>query len=85
MEAYFDSILEHVRHERPLILLLSIVEPDILGQNKFQYHETEIIRNIALKKLHKQRNLKQIIALEIIEKQFSDYTIKLYKKFLSDY
>ena len=30
MEAYFDNIFEDVRHERSLILLLSIVEPDIL-------------------------------------------------------
>ena len=29
MEAYFDSIFEDVRHERSLISLLSIVEPDI--------------------------------------------------------
>ena len=30
MEAYFDSIFEDVRHERSLILLLSLVETDIL-------------------------------------------------------
>ena len=48
MEAYFDSIFEDVRHERSLILLLSIVEPDILRQSKFLDHEIEIIKNIAL-------------------------------------
>ena len=48
MEAYFDSIFEDVRHERSLLLLLSIVEPDILRQSKFLDHEIEIIKNIAL-------------------------------------
>ena len=58
MQAYFDSIFEDVRHERLLILLLSIVEPDILQKSNFLDHEIEIIKNIALDKLHRQRNLK---------------------------
>ena len=48
MEAYFDSISEDVRHERSLILLLSIVEPDILRQSKFLDHEIEIIKKVTL-------------------------------------
>ena len=68
MEQYFDNVFEDVRHERSLILLLSLVEPDILRQNKFLDHEIEIIKNIALEKLHRQRNLKEIIALELLEK-----------------
>ena len=38
MEQYFDNIFENVRHERSLLLLLSIVEPDILRQSKFSDH-----------------------------------------------
>ena len=72
MDQYFNTIFEDIRHERSLILLLSLVEPDILKQSKFQDHEKEIIKNIALEKLHRQRNLKEIIALELLEKQFSD-------------
>ena len=60
MEQYFDSIFESVRHERSLILLLSIVEPDIFRQSKFLDLEIKIIKNIALEKLHRQRNLKYI-------------------------
>ena len=75
MEQYFDSIFEDLRHERSLILLLSIVEPDILRQSKFLDHEIEIIKNIALEKIHRQRNLKEIIALELLEKQFSNQSI----------
>ena len=72
MEAYFNTIFEDVRHERSLILLLSLVEPSILKQSKFTDHEIEIIKNISLEKLHRQRNLKEIVALDLLEKQLSD-------------
>ena len=72
MEQYFNTIFEDIRHERSLILLLSIVEPDILKQSKFTDDEINIIKNIALEKLHRQRTLKEIVALDLLEKQFSD-------------
>ena len=75
MQTYFNTIFEDVRHERSLILLHSKVEPDILRQSKFLDHEKEIIKNIALEKLHRQRNLKEIIAMDLLEKQFSDQSI----------
>ena len=75
MEQYFNTIFEDIRHERSPILLLSLVEPDILKQSKFLDRELEIIKNITLEKLHRQRNLKEIIALELLEKQFSDQSI----------
>ena len=69
MDQYFNTILEEIRYERSLILLLSLVEPRILSQSKFTDHELEIIKNIALEKLHRQRNLKEIVALDLLEKQ----------------
>ena len=75
MEAYFNTIFEDIRHERSPILLLSLKELDILRQIKFLDHEIEIVKNIALEKLHRQRNLKDIIALELLEKLFSDQSI----------
>ena len=72
MEAYFNTIFEDIRHERSLILLLSLTEPNTLKQSKFTDHEIDIIENIALEKLHRQRNLKEIVALDLIEKHFSD-------------
>ena len=72
MEAYFNTFFEDVRHERSLVLLLSLVEPAMIRRSKFLDHEIEIIKNIALEKLHRQRNLKEIVALELLEKQFSD-------------
>ena len=75
MEQYFNTIFEDIRHERSLLLLLGLVEPSILKQSKFTDHEIDIIKNIALEKLHRQRNLKEIIALDMLEKQFSDQSI----------
>ena len=72
MEIYFATIFEDVRHERSPFLLLRLVEPDILKQSKFTDYEIGIIKNIALKKLHRQRIPKESIALVLLEKQFSD-------------
>ena len=72
METYFNTIFEDVRHERRLILLLSLVEPSILKQSNFTDHEIETIKNLALEKLHRQRILKEHIAMDLLEKQFSD-------------
>ena len=35
METYFATMFEDVRHERSLILLLSLTDPDILKQSNF--------------------------------------------------
>ena len=72
MEAYFNTIFEDVRHERSPYLLLNLVEPDILKQSKFTDHEIDIIKNVSLEKLHRQRKLKEIVVLDLLEKQFSD-------------
>ena len=72
MEQYFSNLFEDIRHERSLILLLSLTDSDILKQSKFTDNEIEIIRNIALEKLHRQRILKEVVAMDLLEKQFSD-------------
>ena len=72
MEAYFATIFEDFTHERSLILLLSLVEPDILKQSKNTDHEIDFIINISVEKLHRQRILKESIALDLLEKHFSD-------------
>ena len=45
-------MFEDVRHERSLILLLSLTDPDIMRQSKLTGYEFDIIKNIALEKLH---------------------------------
>ena len=72
MEQYFATMFEDVRHERSLILLLSLTDPDILRQSKFTDDEIEIIKNLALEKLHRQRILKEVAAMDLLQKQFLD-------------
>ena len=72
MESYFSNLFEDIRYERSLLLLLSLVEPDILKQSKFTEHEINIIKDLALEKIHRQRILKEIKAMDLLEKQFSD-------------
>ena len=64
MEAYFDNSFEDVQHERSLILLLSVVEQENLRQSKHLDHEKENIKKFAPDKLHRQRNLEEIFALD---------------------
>ena len=61
MEQYFNTIFEDIRHERSLLLLLSVAEPSILRQSKFTVHEIDIIKNIALQELYRQCNLKELL------------------------
>ena len=67
MEAYFNTIFEDIRHERSLILFLSLTDPDILKQSKFTDDEINIIKNLALEKLHRQRILKEYHAVSLLE------------------
>ena len=72
MEAYFAAIFEDVRHVRSLILLLSITDPVILKQSKFTDDEIHSIRILTHEKLHRQRRLKENVAMDLLENQFSD-------------
>ena len=65
MENYFISLFEDIRHERSLILLLSLTDEGILKQSGFTNEEVKIIRNIALDKVHRQKMLKEIYALQL--------------------
>ena len=67
MEQYFSNLFDDIRHERSLILLLSLTDPDILRQSKFTDDEIEIIKNLALEKLHRQRILKEYHAMSLLE------------------
>ena len=81
MEAYFSTMFEDVRHERSLILLLSLTDPDIIKQSKFTDDEIDIIKNLALEKLPRQKILKEHVAMDLLEKHFYDQSIYFYKHF----
>ena len=51
--------LKIYRHERSLILLLSLTDSNILKQAGFTDSEIKIIKNIALEKIHRQKSLKE--------------------------
>ena len=67
MEAYFSNLFEDIRIERSIILILSLIDSDILKQSKFTDDEINIIRNLALEKLHRQRILKEYHAVSLLE------------------
>ena len=69
MEQFFAVMFEDVRHERSLILLLALTDPDIMRQSKFIDYEIDITKKLALEKLHRQRILKAPVALSLIESQ----------------
>ena len=66
MGAYFATMFEDVRHERLLILLLALTDPDISKQRKSTADGTNIIKSLALEKLHRQKCLKKYFALHRI-------------------
>ena len=65
-------MFENVRHEQSLISLLSLTDPDNLRRSNFTDDEIEIIKSLALGKLHRQRVLKEHVAMDLLEKQFSN-------------
>ena len=69
MEHYFSNVFEDVRHERSLILLLQLTDPKILKQSKFTDDELEIIKNLALEKLHRQKRLKEHKTMSLLKSQ----------------
>ena len=69
MEQYFSNFFEDIRYEKSTIILLSLIEPDILKQSRFTNDEIIIIKDLALDKIHRQRILKEIVAMDLLEKQ----------------
>ena len=58
------------RHERSLILLLSLTDPDNLRQSKFTVYEIhDNNKKLALEKLQQQRILNEHIAMSLLESQ----------------
>ena len=72
MENYFSNLFENIYFERSLILFLSLTDPDILRQSKLTDDEIIKIKNPPLRKLHRQRILREHVAMDLLEKQFSD-------------
>ena len=67
MEQSFATMFEDIRHERSLVLLLSLTDPDILKQSNFTDDEININKNLALERLHRQKILKEYHAVSLLE------------------
>ena len=55
MERTFAVIFEDARHEKLVILLLSLTDPGMLKQSIFTDDEIQIIKNLALENLLRQK------------------------------
>ena len=66
-------MFEDIRYKRSSILLLSLTDPDILRQSEFIEYEIEIIKNLDLEKLHRQRILKEHVAMSLLESELKEY------------
>ena len=75
MEAYLTTLFENVTHERSLILLLSLTDPDILKQANFTNIEKNFIKNLAFEKIHRQRILKEEVAIALLEAELEQYLL----------
>ena len=69
MEQYFAVMYDCVRQERYLNLVLSLTDPDIMRQRKITDHAIDILKNLVLEKLHRQRILKEHVAMSFLESQ----------------
>ena len=67
MVNYFIILFDNIHYERSLIFLLSLTDSNILIQSGFKNDEIEIIKNIALENMFRQRNLNGIIALDLLD------------------
>ena len=64
MESYFKTLFEDGRHENLLIIILSIINSEV-----FPNHEVNVIKNLAVEKIHRQIILKEYVALHLLEKK----------------
>ena len=64
MENYSATLLEDVRHERSLIMLLSLRDQDKMKQTEFTDHEINILK-IFLDKDHRRKISKEYVALQL--------------------
>ena len=67
MEQNFASVFEDFRHERSLTILLSPTDPDSLRKFKFADHEVIIVITFALEILHRQKKIKEYVAVSLLE------------------
>ena len=66
MEAYFATMYEDIRHERPPILLLSLTHLDILEKSKVTDVEIKIKKRYCSWKVTPSENIERITCCIIV-------------------
>ena len=58
-------MLEDSRHERSLIIILPLTDPNFLKTTQFTDNAIKILKNIAVEKLHRQRVLEKYVIVSL--------------------
>ena len=66
MEKIFATPFENGRDDKYLIFL-SVMDPPSIKRSKFTDHEIIITKNLASESLHRQRRLKENVAVHLLE------------------
>ena len=72
MDRNFESIFQDVRHERTLILILAIIEPQILLDAKFSQSDVNKMTTIAKEKILRRKMLVIFIYITNLFLNFSN-------------
>ena len=72
MVNFFVKLFDKILYERSLTLVLSLTDSNLLIQIGFTNDEIHIIKNIAFQKTERQADLKHYVAMDLLEKQFSN-------------
>ena len=67
MGTYFATLFENDRYAQSLVFLLSITDPDISKQSKLFEFESNMLKNLALRKKCIQRALEECVFLFILD------------------
>ena len=70
MEQYFSNLFEVIRHERSLILPLSLAASDILKQSKFTDDEKKYNKKFCSRKITPSKTFEGIFCYTIIRTKY---------------
>ena len=82
MEQCFATMFEDVTHERLLIIVFSLTDPDLVKQSKFADHEIIMKKVFALEKVHIRGALEEYIALALLGRYilFNECLVQIWSK-----
>ena len=73
MEAYFATMSEDVRHERSILFLLALTDPDIFVQKKIYTRRKKFNQKFSIGEITSLKMFKRILLFTIKIIMFLDY------------